>query len=78
MVTGSSGDTILNCLGELGEIRERAGIAADGQPAGTPGTGGVERLLPRENGQRLVGGEREEEELFDLSAGITWFGDIIT
>ena len=26
----SSGDTIPNCLGELGEIRERTGIAADG------------------------------------------------
>jgi hypothetical protein len=25
----------------------------------------------------LVDGEREEEELFDLSAGIAWFGDII-
>ena len=59
------------------KVKERADIAADGHPAGTPGTGGVERLLPRENGQRLVGGEREEEELFDLSAGIAWFGDII-
>jgi len=30
---GSSGDTIPNCLGELGEIRERTDIAADGHPA---------------------------------------------
>ena len=58
-------------------VKERADIAADGHPAGTPETGGVERHLPRENGQRLVGGEREEEELFALSAGIAWFGDII-
>jgi len=35
----------------------RAGIAANGHPAGTPGAGGVERLRPRENGQRLGGGE---------------------
>ena len=33
------------------------GIAVDGHPAGTPGATGVERLSPRENGQRLSGGE---------------------
>jgi len=37
--------------------KESKGIAAYGHPAGTPGAGGVERLLPRENGQRLGGGE---------------------
>ena len=47
-----------NCLGELGEIRERTGIAADGHPAGAPGATGVERLRPRENGLRSNGGER--------------------
>jgi len=31
------GDTIPNCLGELGEIGEGTGIAADGHPAGAPG-----------------------------------------
>ena len=51
----SFGDTISNCLGEFREIKERTGIAAYGHPAGTPGAGGVERLLPRENGQRLGG-----------------------
>ena len=61
----------------LKTVKERTDIAADGHPAGTPGTGGVERFLPRENGQRLVDGEREEEEWFDLSAGIAWFGAII-
>ena len=53
----SSGDTIPNCLGELGEIRGagRTGIAADGHPAGTPGATDVERLLPRENARRKEG-----------------------
>ena len=54
----SSGDIILNCLGESREIKERTGIAAYGHPAGTPGAGGVECLWARENGQRLGGGER--------------------
>jgi len=55
--------------------KERTGIAAHGHPAGTPRAGGVECLWARVNGLRLVGGEREE--LFDLSAEIAWFGDII-
>jgi len=57
----SFGDTMPDCLGELGEIREskeRTGIAADGHQASTPGVTGVERLRPRENGQRVIGGER--------------------
>ena len=53
----SSGDTIPNCLGGLGEIRERTGIAADGHPVGAPGATGVERLRPRENVQRLGGSQ---------------------
>ena len=55
-----SGDTIPDCLGELREIKEsneRAGIAADVHQAGTPRAAGVERLRPRENGQRVSGGE---------------------
>ena len=52
------------------------GIAADGHPAGTPGAGGVGRLLPRENVQWL--GDRELGERIDLSAGITWYGDILS
>ena len=60
----SSGDTIPNCLGELGEIRERTGIASDGHPAGTSGPLGVERLRPHANGQRLGGGERGETDGF--------------
>ena len=61
----SSGDTIPNCWGEFREIRkskERRGIAASGHPAGTPGPTGVERLRPRENGQRLGGGEWGETD----------------
>src|SRR5271166_3372892 len=57
-----SEDTIPNCLGELREIREsngRAGIAADVHQADTPRVAGVERLRPRENGQRVSGGEWE-------------------
>ncbi len=61
---GSSGDTIPNCLGEFREIRERRGIAVDGHPAGAPGATGVERLRPRENVQRLGGGERGETDGF--------------
>jgi len=55
--------------------KEGAGIAVDVHPAGTPGATGVERLQPRENGQRLGGGEREEK--FDLSAATARFGDIL-
>jgi hypothetical protein len=54
-----------NYLREFREIRESkatTGIAADGHPAGTPGVGGVRRLLQRENGQQLGGGEREETD----------------
>ena len=58
----SSGDTIPNCLGKLGEIRERTGIAAVGHPAGTLGATGVERLRPRENVQRLGGSEWGETD----------------
>src|SRR5208283_3456938 len=61
----SSGDTIPNCWGEFREIRkskERRGIAAYGHPAGTPGATGVERLRPRENCQRLGGGEWGETD----------------
>ncbi len=74
----SSGDTIPNCLGKFQEIREskqRTGIAPYGHPAGTPGATGVERLRPRENDQRLSGGEREER--IDFSAGIAWFRGIL-
>src|SRR5208283_5091486 len=73
---GSSGDTIPNCLGEFREIREseqRTGIAPYGQPAGTLGATGVERLRPRENGQRSGGGEWGGERI-GFSAGIAWFG----
>ena len=49
------GDSIPNCLGELGEIRERTGIAADGHPAAAPEAVGVERLRPQENVQREKG-----------------------
>jgi len=42
--------------------KKRAGIAADAHPAGTPGATGVERLRPRENGQRWGGGERGKME----------------
>ena len=38
------------------------GIAASGHPAGMPGPTGVERLRPRENGQRLGGGEWGETD----------------
>ena len=71
----SSGGTIANCLGEFRQItenNERAGFAVDVNQAGTPRTAGVDRLMPRENGQRLVGGKLEK--WFDLSAGIAWFG----
>jgi len=54
------GESLLYTSDEEGEEttgdNERAGIAADGHPAGTPGATGVERLRPRENGQRLGGG----------------------
>ena len=59
---GSSGDTVPNFWGEFREIREskqRTGIAADVHRAGTPRVAGVERLLPRKNGQRLRGGKWE-------------------
>jgi len=62
-------------LGEYRQItenNERAGSAVDVDQAGTPRTAGVDRLMPRENGQRLVGGKLEK--WFDLSAGIAWFG----
>src|SRR5271157_3088256 len=39
----SSGDTIPNCLGKLGETRGRTRIAADGHPTGAPGATGVVR-----------------------------------
>ena len=51
-----------NCLGELREIRqsnERTGVAADVHQADTPRAADVERLRPRENGQRVSGGEWE-------------------
>ena len=51
--------------------KDRTGIAAVSHPAGTPGATGVERLRPRENGQRLGDGG------IDLCAGIAWFGDIL-
>jgi hypothetical protein len=63
----SFGDTIPNCLGELGEIRERTGIAADDHPAGAPGATGVERLRPRENVQRLGGGEWGEMDCLGVT-----------
>src|SRR5208337_4072347 len=56
----SSGDTRPNCLGEfreIGESKQRTGIAPYGHPAGTPGATGVE-LRPRENGQGSDGGEQ--------------------
>jgi hypothetical protein len=62
-------------LGEFRQItenNERAGSAVDVDQAGTPRTAGVDRLMPRESGQRLVGGKLEK--WFDLSAGIAWFG----
>ena len=37
---------------------ESTSIAADSHSAGTPEAGGVERLRPRVNGQRLILGER--------------------
>ena len=71
----SSRGTILNCLGELGEIRERAGIAADGNPAGAAGAT-VLSVFGRERcstvGRRRVG---RNELIF--SAGIACFGDIL-
>src|SRR5271157_4403009 len=63
----SSGDTILNRLGEFREIREsneRTGIAAHGHPAGTPGAPGVERLRPNEDGLWSDGGERGKTDGF--------------
>jgi len=54
----------LTALGELGEIRERTGIAADGHPAGAPGATGVERLRPRENVQRGEKGVRNRNTTF--------------
>jgi hypothetical protein len=72
----SSGDTIPNCLGELGEIRERTGIPADGPPAGTSGAPGVERLRPREqmvNGRAAASGEKR----IDFSVGSARFGAIL-
>ena len=76
-VIPSSGDTIPNCLGELGEIRERTGIAADGHPAGAPGATGVERLRPQENVQR---GKRCQEPKYDLLASICpkWVPDTLS
>jgi hypothetical protein len=44
-----------SCSGS--KSKERAGIAADSHPAGTPEATGVERRLPRGNGQRLSRGE---------------------
>src|SRR5271157_5629629 len=67
----SSGDTIPNCLGEFRQItenNERASSAVDVDQAGTPRAAGVERLRPRENGQRLIGGEWEGS--LDLSVRI--------
>ena len=50
-------------------------MATQSGPAGTPSAAGVERRRPRENGQRLGGGEWEER--IDLSERIAWFGGII-
>ncbi len=41
----------------IAKSKQRTGIAADSHPAGTPEATGVERLWPRENGQRVSGGE---------------------
>jgi hypothetical protein len=43
----------------IAKCKERTGIAADSHPPGTPEATGVERLWPRENGQRVSGGEWE-------------------
>ena len=48
----------LAILADPGPNKERTGIAADGHPAVTPGAGGVECLWAREDGQRVIGGER--------------------
>ena len=71
----SSGDTIPKCLGELGEIRERTGIAADGHQAGR-----LEPLALSVSGlERMVKGPTaaSKEQRIDFSAGIAWFGDIL-
>jgi len=75
IVSGVPGTAYLTAWANSGKItdnNERARSAVDVDQAGTPRTAGVERLMPRENGQRLVGGKREE--WFDLSAGIARFG----
>ncbi len=62
-------------MGELGEIRERTGIAAEGDPAGAPGATGVERP-GREwmfNGWAAACGE----EMIVFFEGIARFGDIL-
>jgi hypothetical protein len=42
--------------------KKRTGVAASGLPPSTPEATGIERLHPRENGQRLGGGEWEETD----------------
>ena len=71
------GDSIPNCSDELGEIRERTGIAADGHPAGEPEAIGVERLQPRENVQR---GKRCQEPKHDFHASMCpkWVPDTLS
>ena len=48
--------------GKSGRASREQALRLYGHPAGTPGATGVERLRPRENGQRLGGGEWGETD----------------
>ena len=56
------GDTIPNCLGELGNA-ERTGITADGHPAGTPGAA----TLSASWHERMQGEKKERHSEVHLS-----------
>ncbi len=74
--SGSTGDTIPNCLGELGEISERTGIAADGRQAGVWSQ--WRSASPAASEWSTVGRRRAGRNQLILSARIACFGDMLT